>query len=59
MQIVAQYLQRNKNKVNEVFESLSKDKEVPATKVFVLIQQITTIGNLSFVKDGKQFFKVE
>lgn len=57
MKVVTRYLERNQDKVDELFYNSCKDEELPATKIFSFLQQVFSFGNISLKKDGKDFFK--
>ena len=59
MKVLVRYLERNKAKVKSIFDNNCKNSELPATQIFSFLQQVLSINQISFTKNGKEFFKSE
>lgn len=59
MKIVSQYIDRNKTRIGEIFNSSSKEGEIPATNLHVFLQEMFKIENIKFMREGKDYFRDE
>ena len=57
MQQVAQYLRKNKRMIIGLFQSLSQEGEIPATKLFGFLQEVFRLEPIGFWIDGKSYYE--
>jgi hypothetical protein len=56
MNVIAEYFERNRQKLEEIYQSSCKEGVIPATNLFLFLREVFAVGGLQFLRGKREYF---